>query len=81
LRGCLCCGIFTFACLLYRLLVNIPFCYYTHPLHRQICWLLPLIPTLSLALFSLPLPQGLNDKVRLKRHLLLFRQRRLLQNF
>jgi hypothetical protein len=81
LRGYLRCCIFAFACLLCQLLVNIPFCCYTHPLRRQIYWLLPLILTLSLALFALPLPQGLNDEVRLKRHLLLFCRRRLLQNF
>jgi hypothetical protein len=67
--------------LLCRLLVNVPFCCYMHPLHRQICWLLPLILTLSLALFSLPLLRGPNDEVRPKRHLLVFRWRRLLQNF
>jgi hypothetical protein len=52
-----------------------------HLPYRQICWLLPLALTLSLALFSLPLPRGLNDEVRPKRRLLLFRRRRLLQNF
>jgi hypothetical protein len=36
-----------------RFLVNAPFCCYTHLLHRQICLLLPLVLTLSLALFSL----------------------------
>jgi hypothetical protein len=64
-----------------RLLVNVPFCCYTHLLHQQICWLLPLVPTLSLALFSLPLPRGLNDEVRSKMRLLLFRRRHLLQSF
>jgi hypothetical protein len=55
-RGCLHCVIFAFACLICRLLVNVPFCCYMHLLRQQIYWLLPLIPTLSLALFSLPLP-------------------------
>jgi hypothetical protein len=50
-------------------------------LHRHICWLLPLILTLSLTLFSLPLPRGPNNEVQPKRHLLLFRRRHLLQNF
>jgi hypothetical protein len=34
-----------------------------------------------LALFSLPLPRGLNDEVRPKRRLLLFRRRCLMQSF
>jgi hypothetical protein len=80
-RGCRYCGIFAFACLFCRLLVNVPFCCYTHLLYRKICWLLPLVPTQSLALFSLPLPRGLNDEVRPKRRLLLFRRRCLLQSF
>jgi hypothetical protein len=33
--------------LLCRLLVNVPVYCYMHPLHRRICWLLPLIPILS----------------------------------
>jgi hypothetical protein len=62
--------------------VNVPFCCYTRLLHRQICWLLPLIQTLSLALFSLSLLRGPNDKGQPKKHLLLSRQRRrLLLNF
>jgi hypothetical protein len=64
-----------------QLLVNVPFCCYTHLLHRQICRLLLLVLILSLALFSLPPPRSLNDEVRPKRRLLLFRRRRLLQNF
>jgi hypothetical protein len=80
-RGCRHYGIFTFAYSFCRLLVNVPFCCYTHLLHRQICCLLPLVLTLSLALFSLPLSRGLSDEVRPKRHLLLFCRRRLLQNF
>jgi hypothetical protein len=56
LRGYLRCGIFVFACLLYRLLVNVPFCYYMCLLHRRIYWLLTLIRPLSLVLFSLSLP-------------------------
>jgi hypothetical protein len=47
LRGYLHCGIFTFACLLCRVLVNVPVYCYMRPLHRRICWLLPLIPILS----------------------------------
>jgi hypothetical protein len=81
LCGYLHCGIFAFACSLYRLLVNVPFYCYMRPLHRKICWLLPLISTLSLALFSLPLPRGPNDEGQPKKHLLLSRQRRLMQNF
>jgi hypothetical protein len=42
-RGCRHCSIFAFACLFCRLLVNVPFCCYTHLLHRRICWLLPLV--------------------------------------
>jgi hypothetical protein len=42
--------------------VNVPFCCYMRPLYRRICWLLPLIQTLSFALFSLPFPQGSNDE-------------------
>jgi hypothetical protein len=75
------CSIFSFACLFCRLLGNAPFCCYTHLLHRQICLLLTLVLTLSLALFSLSLPRGPNDEGLLKKHLLLFRWRRLQLNF
>jgi hypothetical protein len=61
--------------------VNFPFCCYMRPLHRQICWLLPLIQTLSLAMFSLPLPRGPIDEGQPKKHLLLSHRRRLLLNF
>jgi hypothetical protein len=81
LRGYLRCGIFTFACLLCRLLVSVPFDCYMRTLHRQTYWVLPLTLTPSLALFSLPLPRGPNDAGQPKRHLLLSRRRRLLQNF
>jgi hypothetical protein len=67
--------------LLCRLLVSVLFYCYMHPLHRQICWLLPLTPTPSLALFSLPLPRDPNDVGQPKRHLLLSHRRRLMQNF
>jgi hypothetical protein len=50
-------------------------------LHRWICWLLPLIQTLSLALFSLSLPRGSNDEGQPKKHLLLSYRRLLLLNF
>jgi hypothetical protein len=64
-----------------QLLVNASFCCYTHLLHRRICWLLLLTQTLSLALFSLFLPLGLNDEGHSKKHLLLFRRRHLLLSF
>jgi hypothetical protein len=64
-----------------RLLVNVPFCCYMHLLHQQTCWLLPLTQTLSLALFSLFLPLGLDDEGHSKKRLLLFRWRRLLLSF
>jgi hypothetical protein len=67
--------------LLYRLLVNVPFCCYMCLLHQRICWLLPLIQTMSLALFSLSLLRGPNDEGQPKKHLSLFRRRRLLLNF
>jgi hypothetical protein len=60
-----------------RLLVNALFCCYTHLLHRQICLLLPLVLTLSLALFSLFLPWGPSDEGLPKKHLLIFHRRRL----
>jgi hypothetical protein len=50
-------------------------------LHRQIYFLLPLIPTLSWALFSLTLPRDPNGEGRPKKHLLPARQRRLPQSF
>jgi hypothetical protein len=50
-------------------------------LRRQICWLSPLVLKLFSVLFFLSLPRGLRDEVRLKRHLLLFRRRRLLRSF
>jgi hypothetical protein len=50
-------------------------------LHRRICLLLPLIQTLFLVLFSLSLPLGPNDEGHSKKHLLLFRRRRLRLNF
>jgi hypothetical protein len=81
LRGYLHCDICAFACLLCRLLVNVTFCCYMRLLHRRICWLLPLIRTLSLALFSLSLPLGPNDEGHSKKYLLLFRRRRLLLSF
>jgi hypothetical protein len=81
LRGYLHCDIFASACLLYRLLVNVPFCCCTRPLHRRIYWLLPLTHTLSLALFSLSLPLGPNDEGHSKKRPLLFRRRRLLLSF
>jgi hypothetical protein len=43
--------------------------------------LLPLVLTLSLALFSLFLPRGPNDEGLPKKHLLLFCRRRLQLNF
>jgi hypothetical protein len=81
LCGYLRCGIFASTCSLCRLLVNVFFCCYTRLLHRRICWLLPLIQTLSLALFSLSLPRGPNGKGQLKKHLSLFCRKRLLLNF
>jgi hypothetical protein len=41
------CETFTFACLLCRLLVNVPFCCCMRLLHRRICLLLPLVLILS----------------------------------
>jgi hypothetical protein len=81
LHGYLHCGIFASACLLCRLLVNVPFCCYTRLLLRRICWLLPLVQTLSLALFSLSLPRGLNNEGQPKKHILLSRRRHLLPSF
>jgi hypothetical protein len=80
-RGCRHCGIFAFACLFCRLLVNDPLCCYTRLLHRRICWLLPLAQTLFLALFFLSLLLGPNDKGCSKKHLSLFRRRHLLLSF
>jgi hypothetical protein len=64
-----------------RLLVSLPFCYCMRPLHRRICLLLPLVPILTWALFSLTLPRDLNGEGQLKKHLLPARRRRLLQSF
>jgi hypothetical protein len=75
------CETFAFACLLYRLLVNVPFCCFMHLPHRRIYLLLPLILTLSWALFSLNLPRDLNGEGRPKKHLLLACRRCLLQCF
>jgi hypothetical protein len=80
-RGCRHCRIFAFACLFCWLLVNAPFCCYTRLPHRRICWLLPLAQTLFLALFFLSLLLGPNNEGRSKKHLSLFRRRRLLLNF
>jgi hypothetical protein len=80
-RGYRHCGIFAFACLVCRLLVNAPFCCYTRLLYRRTCWLLSLTQTLSLALFSLFLPLGPNDEGHSKKRLLLFRRIRLLLSF
>jgi hypothetical protein len=52
-----------------------------HPLRQQICWLLPLVRLLSLALFFLSLPRGPSDEVQPKKRLLLFRRRRPLLSF
>jgi hypothetical protein len=51
------------------------------PLHQQICWPLPLVQLLSLALFFLSLPRDLSDKGRPKKRLLLARRRRPLLSF
>jgi hypothetical protein len=67
--------------LICQLPVTVPFCCYTHLLHRQICWLLTLAQILSLALFSLFPPLGPNDEGHSKKLLLLFHRRRLLLNF
>jgi hypothetical protein len=67
--------------LLYRLLVNVPFCCCKHLLCRRICLLSPLIPTLFWALFSLTLPRGPNGEGQLKKHLLPARRRHLLWSF
>jgi hypothetical protein len=67
--------------LFYRLLVNILFYCYMHPLRQQICWLLPLVWLLSLALFFLSLPRGPSDEVQPKKRLLLFRRRCPLLSF
>jgi hypothetical protein len=64
-----------------RLLVTVLFYYYMHPLHQQICWLIPSVWLLSLASFFLFLPRDLIDKVWPRRRLLPFRQRRLLLSF
>jgi hypothetical protein len=42
-----CCGVVSSVCLFCRLLVNVPVCYYTRPLHQRICWLVPLARLLS----------------------------------
>jgi hypothetical protein len=81
LHGYLHCDIFASACLLCRLLVNVPFCCCMCLLYRWICWLLPLTQTLSLALFSLSLLLGLNDEGHSKKRLLLFCWRHLLLSF
>jgi hypothetical protein len=64
-----------------RLLVNAPFCCYTRLPHRRIYWLLPLAQTLFSALFFISLLLGTNDEGRSKKHLSLFRRRRLLMSF
>jgi hypothetical protein len=65
LRGHPCCETCTFgyvACLIRRLLVNAPFCYYKRILHLRICLLFPLVLTLFWALFSLILPRDPNSE-------------------
>jgi hypothetical protein len=67
--------------LFYRLLVNVLFYCYMHPLHQQICWLLPLIRLLLLAFSFLSLPRGLSNEVQSKKRLLLFCRRHPLLSF
>jgi hypothetical protein len=67
--------------LLCQLLVNVPFCCCKHLLHRRICLLPPLVPALSLSLFSLILPRDPNSEDQPEKHLLPACQRRLLQSF
>jgi hypothetical protein len=74
------CETCAFACLLCRLMVSVPFCCCKRLLHRRICLLPPLVPTLSWALFSLILPRDLNGEDQPKRHLLPAHQRRLPQS-
>jgi hypothetical protein len=75
------CETCAFACLFYRLLVNVPFCCCKCLLHRRICLLSPLIMTLSWALFSLILSRDLNGEGQPRNHLLPARRRRLLWSF
>jgi hypothetical protein len=86
LLGCILCGYphcetCVFACLLCRLLVNVPFCCCKRLIRWRICLLFPLIPTLSWALFSLILPRDPNDEGRPRKHLLPARRRRLSHSF
>jgi hypothetical protein len=66
--------------LLYRLLVNVPFCCCKRLLHRRICLLPPLVLTLSWVLFSLILPRDPNGEGQPKKCLLPTRRRRLPQS-
>jgi hypothetical protein len=61
--------------------VNVLFCYYMCPLRQRICWLLPLAPLLSLALFFLSLPRDVSNEGRPKMRLLLIRRRHPLLSF